>query len=144
MPSKQATNRTVHLSDRQGILRQSTPLMASRLSNQPFRLCNQPLLGIPTVKSAVRAPQECGRAIHLTSTYFVDLFQHFDTSHEIEGVMAPMVPTNIALDGTFLNQDTRSMVDQSKVGIARPAVDGAIVLEYEDMLMGQSSKLSRS
>ena len=36
------------------------------------------------------------------------------------------------------------MVDQSKVGIARPAVDGALVLEYEDVLTGKSSKLSRS
>ena len=36
------------------------------------------------------------------------------------------------------------MVDQSKVGIARPGVDRALVLEYEDMLTGNSSKLSRS
>ena len=36
------------------------------------------------------------------------------------------------------------MVEQSKVGIARPAVDGALVLEYEDMLTGKSAKLSRS
>ena len=36
------------------------------------------------------------------------------------------------------------MVDQSKIGIAGPAVDRAFVLEYEDMLTGRSSKLSRS
>ena len=36
------------------------------------------------------------------------------------------------------------MVDQSRVGIARPAVDRALVLEYQDMLTGKSSKLSKS
>ena len=36
------------------------------------------------------------------------------------------------------------MVDQSKVEIARLAVDGALVLEYEDMLTGKSLKLSPS
>ena len=36
------------------------------------------------------------------------------------------------------------MVQQSKVGIARSAVDGALVLEYEDMFTGKRSKLSRS
>ena len=36
------------------------------------------------------------------------------------------------------------MVEQSKVGNARRAVNGALVLEYEDMLTGKSSKLSRS
>ena len=58
--------------------------------------------------------------------------------------MARVVSTDIAFKGTFLNQDTRSMVDQSKIGIARPAVDKALVLEYEDMLKGKSSKLSWS
>ena len=98
------------------------------------RLWNQPLPGIQTVISAVRATLECGPAIHLESTYFVYLLQRLDGSHELEGVMARMVSTNIGLEGTFLNQDTRSMVEQSKVGIARLAVDGALVLEYEDML----------
>ena len=36
------------------------------------------------------------------------------------------------------------MVDQSEIGIARPAVHRAFVLEYEDMLTGKSSKLYRS
>ena len=36
------------------------------------------------------------------------------------------------------------MVQQSKVGITRSAVDGALVLEYEDMFTGKRSKLSRS
>ena len=36
------------------------------------------------------------------------------------------------------------MVQQSKVGITRSAVDGVLVLEYEDMLTGKRSKLSRS
>ena len=111
--------------------------MASPLSNQPLR-------GIQTVESAVRTRLECGRAIHLGSTYFVHFLQRLDAGHELEGVMTRVVSTNIALEGTFLNQDTRSMVEQSKVGIARLAVDGALVLEYEDMLTGKSSKLSRS
>ena len=58
--------------------------------------------------------------------------------------MTRVVSTKIALQGMFLNQDTRSMVEQSKVGIARLAVDGALVLEYEDIITGKSSKLSRS
>ena len=61
--------------------------------------------------------------------YVVHLLQRFDPSHELEGVMTRIVSTNIAFEGTFLNQDTRSMVDQSKVGIANPAVDGALALE---------------
>ena len=109
-----------------------------------FQLSNQPLLGIPSVESAVPAPQECERAIHLKSTYFLHLPQRFDASHELEGIMPRIVLTNIALEGRFLNQDTRSVVDQSKAGIARPAVDGALVLEYDDMLTGKSSELSRS
>ena len=53
VPSRQRTNRPIHLSIRQDILKQSTPLMASRLSNQQ-------LLGIQTVESAVCAPLERG------------------------------------------------------------------------------------
>ena len=61
----------------------------------------------------------------------------------LEGL--PQAPEDIRVVlATFLNQDTRSMVEQSKVGITRRAVDGAVVLEYEDMLTGKRSKLSRS
>ena len=127
MPRKQTANRTVHLSDRQGILGQLTPLP-----------------GILTVQSAVPAPHDRGRIIHLVSTYFVHLLQCSYASHELEGVMAAVVSTEIALKGTFLNQDTRSMVDQWRIGIARPAVDRAFGLENEDMFTGKSSKLSRS
>ena len=52
MPSRQRTNRPIHLSILQDILRQSTPLMASRLSNQP-------LLGIQTVESAITWHPDC-------------------------------------------------------------------------------------
>ena len=58
--------------------------------------------------------------------------------------MAGVVSTDFALEGTFLDQGTRSMVDQSEIGIARSAVHRAFVLEYEDMLTGRSSKLSWS
>ena len=70
--------------------------------------------------------------------------QCLDASHELEGVMTRVVSTNVTFEGTLLNQDTRSMVQQSKVGISRSAVDGALVLEYEDMFTGKRSKLSRS
>ena len=76
----------VHLSDRQGILSQSTPL--------PH---------IPTVESAVCAPQERERILNLKSTYFVHLLQRLDASHELEGVMAGVVSRDIAIKGTFLN-----------------------------------------
>ena len=36
------------------------------------------------------------------------------------------------------------MVQQSKVGITRSAVNGALVLEYEDMFTGKRLRLSRS
>ena len=122
--------------------------MASRLSNKP-------LLGIQTcrishylasrlVESAVCAPRERGWTIHLDSTHFVHFLQCLNTSHELEGVITPVVSTNVAFKGTLLNQDTRSMVQQSNVGITRSAVDGALVLEYEDMFTGKRSKLSRS
>ena len=74
MPSKQTANRTVHLSDRQGILDEATPL-----------------LGIPTVKSAVRAPHERGCILQAKSTYFVHPLQRFNASPELEGVMAGVV-----------------------------------------------------
>ena len=70
--------------------------------------------------------------------------QCLDASHELEGVMTRVVSTNVTSEGTLLNQDTRSMVQQWKVGITRSAVDGALVLEYEDMFTGKRSKLSRS
>ena len=49
MPSRQTTNRPIHLSIRQDILRQSTPLMASTLSNEP-------LLGIQTCRISSPCP----------------------------------------------------------------------------------------
>ena len=67
-----------------------------------------------------------------------------DPSHELEGVMTRVVSTDINFKGTLLNQDTRSMVQQPKVGITRSAVDGALILEYEDLFTGKRSKLSRS
>ena len=70
--------------------------------------------------------------------------QHFDATLELEGVMTRVVSTGVAFEGELLNQDTRSMVEQSKVGITGPAVDGALVLEYEDIFTGKRSKLSRS
>ena len=52
--------------------------------------------------------------------------------------------TDITFEGRLRNEDTRSMVQQSKVGITRSAVDGALVLQYEDMFRGKRSELSRS
>ena len=70
--------------------------------------------------------------------------QCLHSSHELEGVMTRVVSTNVTFEGTLLKQDTRSMVQQSKVGITRSAVDGALVLEYEDMFTGKRWELSRS
>ena len=70
--------------------------------------------------------------------------QRLDASHELEGVMTRVVSTNVTFEGTPLNQDTRSMVEQSKVGITRSSVDGALVLKYEDMFTGKRSKSTRS
>ena len=115
MPSKQTPNRNVHRSDRRGILKQASHYLA-------FQPSKQPLLGMPTVESAIRAPNERGQIIHLKSTCLVHLLQRFDASRELEGVMAGVVWLDIALEGIFLNQDTRSMVHQSKIGIAiRPS-----------------------
>ena len=72
------------------------------------------------------------------------LLQRLDASHELEGLMTRVVSTNVTFEGTLLNRDTRSMVEQSRVGITRSTVDGALVLEYEDMFTGKRSKLSRS
>ena len=96
------------------------------------------------VESAVRAPRERVRTIHRESTYFMHFLQCLDASHELEGVMTRVVSTDITVEGTLLNQDTRSMVQQTKVGITRSVVDGALVLGYEDMFTGKRSKLSRS
>ena len=62
--------------------------------------------------------------------------QRLDASNELEGVMTRVASTSVTFEGTLLNQDTRSMVEQSKVAITRPVVDGALVLEYEDMFTG--------
>ena len=58
--------------------------------------------------------------------------------------MAGVVLTDIALECAFLDRDSRSMIDRSKVGITGPAADRALVMEYEDMLTGKSSKMSWS
>ena len=60
MPSRQTTNRPIHLSIRQDTLRQSTPLMASRLSNQP-------LLGIQTVEPGITWHPGCRISHYLAS-----------------------------------------------------------------------------
>ena len=70
--------------------------------------------------------------------------QRLDASHELEGVMTRVVSTSVTFEGTLLNQDTRSMIEQSKVGSTRSNVDGALVLEYEDMFTGKRWKLSQS
>ena len=70
--------------------------------------------------------------------------QRLDASHELESVMTRVVSTNVTFEGTLLDQDTRLMIEQSEVGITRSTVDGALVLEYEDMFTGKRSKLSRS
>ena len=70
--------------------------------------------------------------------------QRLDGSHELEGVMTRVMSTSVTLEGTLLDQETRSMIEQSKVGITRSTVDRALVLEYKDMFTGKRSKLSRS
>ena len=55
-----------------------------------------------------------------------------------EAVLGTFSPRNLS------RPSIRLMVQQSKVGITRSAVDGALVLEYEDMFTGKRSKLSRS
>ena len=70
--------------------------------------------------------------------------QRLNASHELEGVITRVMSTNVTFEGTLLNQDTRSMVEQAKVGITRSTVGGALVLEYEDMFTGKRSILSRS
>ena len=70
--------------------------------------------------------------------------QRLNASRELEGVMTRVVSTSVTFEGTLLNQDTRSMIEQSKVGITRSTVNGALLLEYEDIFTGKHSKLSRS
>ena len=70
--------------------------------------------------------------------------QRLDASHELEGVITRVVSTSVTFEGTLLDQDTRSMIEQSKVGITRSTVDGELVLEYEDIFTGKRWKLSGS
>ena len=53
--------------------------------------------------------------------------------------MPGVTSVDMAFEGAFLNQDPRSMIDQSKMGITRPAVDRALVLEHDYMLTGKNS-----
>ena len=103
-----------------------------------------PLPGILIVESTVRIPQECGSFLHAKSTNILHLLQRVDASHDCEGIMAGVMSMGIAFKGEFPNQDPRSMIYQSKIGITRPAVNRALVLEYEDMPTGKSSKLPRT
>ena len=52
--------------------------------------------------------------------------------------------TDIAFEGKLLDEDSRSMIDQSKIGVTRSFVDRALILENEDMFTGKGSILSRS
>ena len=55
--------------------------------------------------------------------------QRLDASHELEGVMTRVESTSVTFEGPLLDQDTRSIIEQSKVGITRSTVDRALVLE---------------
>ena len=72
------------------------------------------------------------------------LLQRFSAGHELEGIVPGAMWTDIALEGTLLDQDSRSMIDQSKIGVTRPSVDTALGLQNENMPMGKGSMLSRS
>ena len=48
---------------------------------------------------------------------------------------------DIAFEGTLLDEDSRSMMDQSKIGVTRSSVDRALVLQNEYMLKGKGSML---
>ena len=52
--------------------------------------------------------------------------------------------TEIAFEGTLLDEDSRSMIDQSNTGVTRSSVDRALVLEKEHMFTGKGSMLHRS
>ena len=58
--------------------------------------------------------------------------------------MPGVMPTDIAFKGKLLNQDSRWMIDQSKIGVTRPSIDRALVLEDEYILTDKGSMLSRS
>ena len=45
--------------------------------------------------------------------------------------MTHVVSTSVTFEDTLLDQDTRSMIEQSKVRTTRSTVNGALVLEYE-------------
>ena len=49
--------------------------------------------------------------------------------------------TDVTFEDTFLGQDSRSMIDQSKVGVTSSSVDGALVLESKYMSTGKGSML---
>ena len=71
------------------------------------------------------------------------LLQRFGTGHGLEGIVPGVMSTDIALEGTLLDQDSRSMIDQWKIGVTSPSVDRALVLENEYMLTGKGWMLFR-
>ena len=52
--------------------------------------------------------------------------------------------SDIAFQGTVLDKDSRSMIDQSKIGVTRSSINRALVLEDEHMLRDKGSMLSCS
>ena len=58
--------------------------------------------------------------------------------------MPGVMSMDIASNGKLLNQDSKSIIDQSDIGVTRPSVARALVLKDEYMLTGKSLMLSCS
>ena len=72
------------------------------------------------------------------------LLQRFGGGNELERVVPGVLLADIALEGTLLDQNSRSMMNQSKIVVTRLSVDRALVLENEYMVRAKGSMLSCS
>ena len=127
MSCKQRAKRTVHTSHRQGIFSQLTPLPGILIG----RISSPHSTGTWTILS------------HEVNKLCAHL-QRFNPSHKLEGIMPGAMSTDVAFEGALQNPDSRSRIDQSNIGITMPSVERAVELEYQYMLTGNGSMLSRS
>ena len=52
-----------------------------------------------------------------------------------------MLLSDVAFEGTLVDEDSGSVVDQSKVGVTRSSINGALVFESEYMIAGKGLML---
>ena len=67
--------------------------------------------------------------------------QRSGTGYPLEYVVSSIMSTDVAFEGMLLDEGSRSMIDQSKIGVTGSPISRALVFENEYTLAGKGSML---